>query len=97
MRSRPSSSAMKARARRPLPTTPQTAPLAAMSNSSPAGHDHRVELPDRPPERALVEPGEQVDASEDGGVGHEEAISAIAAAMLTVAWAVTDAQYPRQR
>ena len=48
-------------------------------------------------QRALVEAREQVQAAEDGGVGHDEATRATAATTFTVAWAVTEDQYPRQR
>ena len=63
-----------------------------------AGRDHDgVELADRPEEGALLETREEVEAAEDSGVGHDEATRAMAATVFTVAWAVTEAQYPRQR
>ena len=94
VRSRPSA-ATKKRASRPSPTTQQIAPVGPTSNSSPAGTSDRLEPAHRPASAPASRPANSSSRAEAGGIAHEVtdvATSAIAATMLTVAWAVTDAQ-----
>ena len=92
--------ASTARARRPPPTTQQSAPLSPRRTPRRPGSRRTAASPSTAAaQRVVAEVGEQVDRAEAGGVGHvvEVITRAMEATVLTVAWAATDAQYPRRR
>ena len=94
VRSRPSA-ATKKRASRPSLHQAADRPGRADLELLAGGDLHRAEPAHRPAHRAGVEAREQLEPAQAGGIAHEVtdvATSAIAATMLTVAWAVTDAQ-----
>ena len=95
-----SSAATTARASRPSPTTQQIAPVAADLELLARPQIHGPKAVHRRRQRAASSrPAKRSMRAEARGslTRYEVAIRAIAATVLTVACALTDAQYPRRR